>query len=150
MTRYAVALASRVQKVANMAHSSANQLHWKAYILGPVSGIPKLIGGLKRDDQTAAFHGAQATAFGMIFLLGLALLGIGLRIALPILGTQSDVEGMMLSIVLWLCYYFWIGGGLWIYAACLVTARSGGWKVSGMLTQCAMWIECAMAALMRK
>lgn len=131
-----------------MAYKSANKAHWKAYILGPFTGLPKLIGGLRHDDETAAFHGAQATAFGLIFLLGLSILGIGLRIALPMLGTHGDIEGALLSVTLWLCYYLWIGGGLWVYAACLITARSGGWQVAPFLTQCTLWIESSMAALM--
>ena len=77
-----------------MANASDNKPHWKAYILGPFTGVPKLIGGLKRDDSTAAFHGAQATVWGLVFLLGLGVLSVGLHFALPYLGNVMGMTGI--------------------------------------------------------
>ncbi len=130
-----------------MAQSSANELHWKAYLLGPITGIPKLIRGVRREDRTEAFHGAQATAWGCIFLLGLFLLGFVLRMALPEMGIEENTKSLYVSVAMWLCYYLWIGGGLWLYFFCMITAKGGGWNVFGFLTWCALKLENFVAVL---
>jgi hypothetical protein len=133
-----------------MAEPDKNSLHWKAYLLGPVTGLPKLIGSLRRDDSTGAFHGAQATALGLIFFAGLFLLGFLLRLLLPTIGLSMDLQGLAATTAVWLCYYLWVGGGLWLYASCLVIVRSGGWRVAVALTKSALFVENAAAFLLRK
>jgi len=133
-----------------MAQNSANEIHWKAYLLGPITGIPKLFHGVRKDDRTEAFHGAQATALGLVFLLGLFLLGLWLRQALPMIGIEDNLNSLGMTVALWLCYYAWIGVGLWTYMVCLITAKQGGWNVSSMLTKCALWLESFVAFLLRK
>ncbi len=133
-----------------MGQNSANELHWKAYLIGPLTGIPKLLRGVRDEDRTEAFHGAQSTALGGIFILGFILLGILFRQALPMMGIENDVKSLTISVTVWLCYYVWLGGGLWLYLCCLVTARAGGWNVSGFLTWCALRLENIVAILLKK
>mgnify|MGYP000844280480 CR=1 FL=1 len=130
--------------------NSAPARHWRAYLLGPITGLPALVRGLSRDDDVAAFHGAQATAFGLIFAAGLALLGVLLRAALPVMGLMAHARGQWMTALVWLCYYAWVGGGIWVYMICLVTARSGGWRVGKALTNAALMVESAVAFIMHK
>jgi hypothetical protein len=133
-----------------MAQNDNNRVHWTAYILGLFTGIPTLIRGVRHDDRTEAFHGAQATAWGLLFTAGLVLLVFALQAALPYMGVEGSLKSMYISVAVWLGAYFWLGYGLWLYLACIVTARSGGWNVSPVLTKLALGLENCTVFLFRK
>ena len=108
--------------------------NWASYLLGPFTGVPKLVSGIRHHDVLSAYHGAQATVFGTCMLLGTALVSVLMGVCMPYFGFGSFV-GTLLSLAFFVVTYAFLGVGLYLWFMCLYTAKHGGTHVWPWLSE---------------
>lgn len=108
--------------------------NWASYLLGPFTGLPKLVSGIRHHDVLCAYHGAQATVLGAFMLLGTVLISVLMGICMPYFGFESLI-GTLLSLAFFVVTYAFLGVGFYLWFMCLNTAKHGGTHVWSWLSE---------------